>query len=261
MGAGYVGMALLTSFEKKSYEVCITTTQKERVEMLKLYGQQVLLLNSADDQNLKETLETCDGIIILIAPKNSQSYEETYLHTAKRIVSALGERLTPFYILYISSTSVYEGTEGEWVFEDSPLHPYSENAKILLQTERCYLNAGVDTCILRLGGIYGPKRDLLDRARRFSGTQMSGTGLEPTNHIHLSDIINAINFCLTSSLLGIYNLVSDSHPTRKGLYSSLCFSLGLPIPIWNDTESKIKSYKVSNQKIKESGFTFTHLSI
>lgn len=262
MGAGYVGMALLNYLQNQSHEIFITTTQENRVEDLKQYGQQVLVLPSSENKDLKKLIDSCDGMIILVAPKNSQNYEETYLHTAKTISSALRDRSTPFYLLYTSSTSVCEGLE-EWVTEEMVLHPKSENAKILLETERQYLNCGAVTCILRLGGIYGPERELIERAKRFSGKELAGTGNEPTNHIHLDDIVSAIGFCLDHALKGIYHLVNDDHRTRKELYSDLCQFIDLPGPIWNPNlplERK-GGYQVSNNKIKNAGFIFKHAKI
>lgn len=256
MGAGYVGEELLRCFQTQPHEIFITTTRKERIDALSCYGHCVLL--PKEDKVFKELIDSCDGIIILIAPKNSQSYEEVYLQTAKRVSLALKDRQTPFYLLYTSSTSVCEGNE--WVAEDKVLCPKSENAKILLETERYYLNCNASTCILRLGGIYGPKRELPDRAKRFSGKNMLSSGDEPTNHIHLEDIIAAILFCLGRSLTGIYHLVNDDHTPRRELYSHLCQLAGIPCPIWSKDLSK-SSYKVCNQKIKSMGFVFKHPKI
>lgn len=260
MGAGYVGMALLSYLQSQPYEISITTTRADRVDDLSSYGQHVLVLHPFEDKDLKELIDSCDGMVILAAPKNSQTYEETYLNTAKRISLALRDRKTPFYLLYTSSTSVCEGLHNEWVTETTALCPQTENAKILLEAEKYYLNCGASACILRLGGIYGPKRELIDRARRFSGKEMPGSGDEPTNHIHLEDIVAAIAFCLDRSLTGLYHLVNDDHTPRKELYSSLCQSIDIPCPIWNPGLSQCtnKSYKVSNQKIKDTGFIFKH---
>lgn len=255
MGAGYVGMALLNYLQKLPHEVFITTTDQKRVDILKPFGKQVLVLHPNEDQEFKKLIDASDGIVILVAPKNSQNYEETYLNTAKRILAALKDRIKPFYIVYTSSTSVCEGVDTEWVTEESTLNPKSENAKILLETERCYLTCGMQACILRLGGIFGPGRELTDRARRFSGKEMTGTGDEPTNHIHLDDIVKGIAFCLDHSLTGLYHLVNDDHRTRKELYSSLCEQMQIPPPIWNPTlsQNQKNGYKVSNLKIKETG--------
>ncbi|MBA3238445.1 MAG: NAD-dependent epimerase/dehydratase family protein [Parachlamydiaceae bacterium] len=259
MGAGYVGMALLKRLQGHTHEIFITTTKEERVGILKQFGEHVLVLNRNEDEDLRQLINACDGMIVLVAPERSQSYEETYLNLAKKITSAIKNRSTPFYILYTSSTSVCEG-QNDWVTEKMALDPGSENAKILLETEHYYLNSGASTCVLRLGGIYGPKRELDDRARRLSGKEITGTGEEPTNHIHLEDIVEGIVFCLEHSLTGVFQLVNDEHTSRKKLYSGLCELLEIPSPIWNQDFQKEnnRGYKVSNQKIKDAGFIFTH---
>ena len=276
MGAGYVGMALLTSLQNQFHEIYITTTDVERVDALSLYGGHVLLLNPHDDKDLHDCIRKCDGMVILVAPKNSHNnYEETYLNTANRVSLALRDRQTPFYIVYTSSTSVCEhalmvqnhevigdlkNPTDEWVTEEQQLCPQSEKAKILLASEHIYLACRASVCILRLGGIYGPKRELSDRARRFSGKEIPGTGDEPTNHIHLEDIIEAIQFCIKHSLKGVYHLVNDDHRTRKEIYSILCKQMNIPVPLWNPDlpQERKGGYRVSNQKIKDAGFTFKH---
>lgn len=260
MGAGYVGMALLSYFRNQQHEIVVTTTRPERVDTLRPFGKEILVLQPNADKDLHELIHSCDGMVILVAPNLSKNYEETYLKTAKSVSSALKDRQSPFYLLYTSSTSVCEGVHDEWVTEERTLNPKSENAKILLEAERHYLNCPATACILRLGGIYGPKRELIDRARRFSGKELPGTGEEPTNHIHLDDIISAVAFCIDHSLKGIYHLVNDDHRIRKELYADLCKSIDIPLPLWNPNLSTSKNggYKVSNQKIKEAGFIFKH---
>lgn len=256
MGAGYVGMALLNFFQGGPHEIYITTTKESRAEELKSYGKGVFVLDGNTD--FRELIQGCDGMIVMVAPgRHLANYEETYLKTARRIKEALKERQKPFYLLYTGSTSVCE-LEKDWVTEETPLSPQSENAKILLETEQTFLSCAVNTCILRLGGIYGPNRELTQRARSLSGMVMSGTGDEATNHIHLEDILRGINFCLDHSLTGLYHLVNDDHPTRKELYTALCETMGIPPPIWKPDKIGKKGYKISNQKIKAAGYVFKH---
>ena len=258
MGAGYVGISLLESLKDSHHEIIITTTTKEKVEFLKSYGKEVFFLDSEDLAPFDLLIKNCEALIVLVAPKNSEAYKETYFDTAKKIVSSLKNRKKPLYILYTSSTSVYENAGCQIVLETTPLCPLSDNGKILIETEKLYLNSEADLCVLRLGGIYGPKREFLNRAKRFSSTLMGGTGDEPTNSIHLNDIVAAITFCLDNHVTGVYNLVNDDHPTRKVLYENLCRSIKIPPPLWNRDEPSTKknSSIVSNKKIKEKGFIF-----
>jgi nucleoside-diphosphate-sugar epimerase len=220
-----------------------------------------LLLQQDGKDDLEKYIEECDALVVLVAPQNSHSYEEVYLNTAKRISASLKGRKRPLHLLYTSSTSVCEGAGNDLVTEMTPLNPPSVNAKILLETEQVYLQTNANSCILRLGGIYGPNRELADRARRFSGLEMPDNGDKPTNSIHLEDIVTAILFSLENSLVGIYHLVNDDHRSRRELYDSLCASIGIPGPLWNSRPPQDggRGYIVSNQKIKDSGFVFKHL--
>jgi hypothetical protein len=87
------------------------------------------------------------------------------------------------------------------------------------------------------------------RALKLTGKQIQGSGKEYTNHIHLEDIVRALEFCLERHLKGLYHLVNDSHPSKKELYGEG--------PIWSSKSSSL-GYRVSNQKIKEAGFVFSH---
>lgn len=265
MGAGYVGMSLLEDLKNESHQISITTTRKERVAELVPYGR-VLVLHPTEDNGFKAFIDSCDAIVVLVAPKtHGQNYQETYVNTAKKILSSLKNREKPFYILYTSSISVCAGMQNE-VTEDTALDPKLENAKILLETERLYLNKegvgeNVTTCILRLGGIFGPGRELTEHVRRyFSGKTMLSSGEESMNLIYLEDIVKAIKFCLDRSLTGIYHLVNDDHTAKKELFSNLCQSEGIPPPIWNAQAVK-SGYVVSNKKIKEAGFVFKQPNI
>ena len=263
IGVGYVGMELLRQLREKSYEISLTTTCKERVEELKKYSKRVLLLQPQGKDELEQWIEESDVLIILVAPNDSKSYEETYLNTAKRVCAAIKDREKPLYLLYTSSTSVCEGAGDNPVTEMTTLNPSSENGKILLETEHVYLNSNANSCILRLGGIYGPKREWVDRARRFSGLMAQGNGDKPTNSIHLDDIVSAIVFCFENTLKGIYHLVNDDHRSRRDLYDILCSSLSLPGPLWSTGPfpSSERGYKVCNQKIKDAGFVFKHQQV
>jgi nucleoside-diphosphate-sugar epimerase len=260
MGAGYTGLPLISTLKKENHVIYASTTNENRVKELAPFAHKIFVLKS-DKEQLRDILNQCDGMFILVAPKKDATYTETYLQTAQNIKAVLEHRNKPFYLLYTSSTSVYEGVLSDCVTEEHTPHPISEKGEILFETEKWYLscaNEYTTPCILRLGGIYGPKRELIDRARRLSGMEMHGKGHEPTNHIHVDDVCAAALFCLNQRLSGIYNLVNDDHPSRKMLYNNLCQSIHIPVPIWNSSLDGSTGYKVSNQKIIQAGYNFKY---
>lgn len=257
VGVGYVGEALLRAHQASKDELFATTTSPEKMSHLSSFVNRVFLLNPSDPHAFDEGIKATDGMILLVAPKKDKTYSETYLSTAKEIANSLRKQTVPYPLIYTSSTSVYEGANSPFVSEEAKLSPLSDNGKILLETENLLLKAA-PTCVLRLGGIFGPGRDLVARARYFSGKVLPGLGVEPTNHIHLEDIVRGILFCLQHQMTGIYNLVNDDHRTRKDLYTSICRENALPLPIWNPKlPEERKGYVVSNHKIKNAGFTFS----
>lgn len=245
VGIGYVGEQILQQFQ--NHQVVVTTTSEEKVEKLKSLSSEVFLLPDFPGSLF-------DVVIVTVAPKRGTSYAETYLKTAQMLIKNL-KRPLPF-LIYTSSTSVYEGNTGD-VTEEVLLKSHLENSRILQSTEELLLeHFKENACILRLGGIYGQGREIAKRALYFSGKKMQTTGKEPTNHIHRDDIVRAVLFCMQKRCSGVYNLVNDSHPSRKELYEKLCAHQHLPLPIFGNEEEK--GYRVSNAKIKAEGFTFQH---
>ena len=260
LGTGYVGKALLT----ESPGLCTfsaSTTAQEKVPSLLPFAQEVFVLKSHEAEKIKKIINTSDGIAIFIAPKQDQNYE-IYLETAKTLSILLQDRKKPFYLIYTGSTFVYEGSNGRGE-ESALLTPSHPKAQILLETEQTYLSCAsehVRICILRLGGIYGPGRELIDRSKQLSNRLLPGTGNELTNHIHIDDVVSAVEFCIKNQVESIYNLVNEDHPSRKNLYDSLCHFLNIPPPLWDKQSIPTHGcgYAVSSKKIKDLGFIFTH---
>ncbi len=265
IGTGYVGMALLSSWKNPSDRFLATTTTESKLEEIgsKKVVESPALIKINNNTDLKPVLDRCDALIITVAPKDGAGYRETYMETALCLSRALKGRNKPLFLLYTSSTSVYGNHESELVDETSNRVPLSERSEILSEVEDIYLSCSsqkIEVCILRLGGIYGPLRTLEQRARKMSQKKMDGSGQEPTNHIHIEDITNAIEFCVMNNFSGIYNLVNDDHPDRKTLYNAVCKQIDICPPEWKSTFSSCRSTNavVSNEKIKKAGYFFIH---
>lgn len=264
LGAGYVGEFLLKSWSGDDQFVATTTTS-QKLDRLNRHPcvERAQLLHSQEKESLKGALDSCQGLIVTVAPRKGDDYENTYLKSAQSIKSICNTRKSSLYILVTSSTSVYGEQSGRLVNEKTPKNPIKSSSQILSETEEVYLSLSsvkIQVCILRLGGIYGPKRSLERRAQQLSHKNMPGNGQEPSNHIHLEDITRGIEFCVQNKLHGIYNLVNNSHPLRYDLYNTLSQHLNLAPPIWQDqkTSGFVTNACVSNQKILNCGFSLKH---
>jgi nucleoside-diphosphate-sugar epimerase len=157
------------------------------------------------------------------------------------------------HLIFTSSTMIYQANNGP-VTEESPLDD-TERVQVLSQVEQfLLLLPDIKTTILRLGGLYGPDREI----GQFALKKKVILKNHPVNLIHQSDVITIISQLITAPYHGILNAVSDTHPTRYTLYQQAL----------NETElSKIKfiedattPYKiVDNTKLKRLlHFKFRH---
>lgn len=269
IGCGYVGTAVSRYwYQQKGYSVRATTTRQERVTQLESVATEVVVMKAEDSQAVKSLLQNRDTVVLSIAPisdrqVDAQVYRQTYIPTAKNLVAALQENETVKQLIYLSSCSVYGNKKGEWVDETSPVDTDSEYNQVLCEAEQLLLNSARDDLqitILRLGGIYGPKREITKRFARIAGKTMDGSGQTFTSWIHLDDIIAAMDFLCQRRLGGIYNLVNDFNLTIRELSDIVCDRQGLPRILWDDTKPSYRflNARISNQKIKAAGYKLIH---
>lgn len=267
IGCGYVGKALAQHLRTKSdYVITATTTTPERVAELETVAHRVEVLKGNDIEALTGAIHNQDAVILSVGAANADVYEETYLGTAKAIASVLPQVPTVRQLIYTGSYALYGDQKGEWVDEDTPIAPANPNGEIVAQTEQVLLgisSPSLKACIFRLGGIYGPGRELIKIFGRSAGMTRPGTGKEFSNWIHLEDIVGALTFTLENPLQGIYNLVNSNPMPRGELIDRILEHHGLAKVKWDASVPGALPYnaRVSNQKIQAAGYQFIHPEI
>lgn len=146
-------------------------------------------------------------------------------------------------VIFISSTSVYDGLEGE-LFESSSLIKTERNAHLIL-LEELFLEILPHGTILRLAGLIGPKRN---PANFLSGKENVPNPNQLVNLVHREDVISAIDLAMNSENSGIFNICASSHPSRVDFYTKCCDAMGLKVPVFSTDTEKIRW--VSNAKSK-----------
>lgn len=263
LGCGYVGRAVAQRWRDQGFSITATTTSPERVAELTTVADAVAVMTGDDRAAMTDLLATQNILLICVGAGRQANYEHTYLKTAQTVVDVLEQAPHLRQIIFTSTYSVYGNYGGAWVREDDPAKPATDNGKIMLETERVLLGAATperQVCIFRLGGIYGPGRDLAKIYRRAAGTTRPGDGHEAGNWIHLDDIAGAIAFAQTHALSGLYNLVQDEIPTVRELIARVCRAHQLEPVTWDESQPSARPYnvRVSNQKLKAAGYTFQH---
>ncbi|MGL5064613.1 MAG: NAD-dependent epimerase/dehydratase family protein [Microcoleus sp.] len=267
VGCGYVGTRVAKNLRDKSdCIVTATTTTPQRVSELEIIAHRVAVLTGSDTDALAAILQGQDAVLLCVGARNPNTYRESYLDTAKTLVSVLPEIPTVKQLIYTGTYSVYGDRKGESVNEDSPVAPANPNGEILAETERVLLAAStsnLQVCVLRLGGIYGVGRELVKIFRGWAGTTRPGAGEDATNWVHTDDVAGGLIFALENRLQGIYNLVGDVSLSSRELLDRTFAAHNLPKAIWDKSVPSTRPYnaKVSNQKIKDAGYQFVHPEI
>ena len=106
---------------------------------------------------------------------------------------------------YLSTTGVYGNRNGGWVQEIDPPDPGLDRSRRRLECEQAWLNSGLPVQILRLPGIYGPGRSVLNSLRQGKARLINKPG-QVFCRIHVEDIAGAC-----------WHLIdhSSSHPNHQ----------------------------------------------
>ncbi len=264
LGCGYVGLAWAKL--RGASSLTVTTTTTDRLSELRPLADRVVVLRGNDIAGLNTLLAEADRLIICVGAQRGVSYAESYLTTAQTIAAIVPQLPKLRQLVYTSSASVYGDYQGAWVTETSPVQPATDNSQILAQTEAIYLGLNSSefaATVLRLGGIYGPGRSLDRIFSRAAGTTRPGDGQAPANWVHRDDIAAAIDWTLTRNLSGLYNVTNDNPPTQQQILDWVCQHYQLAPIVWDPSQPSPRNYsaRVSNDKLKRTGFQFQHRSV
>jgi nucleoside-diphosphate-sugar epimerase len=263
IGCGYVGTAVAMRKKRAGHAVTATTRSSENVQELRRLMDDVQQLDITDPNLDLPFLADLEGLLISVAPtRQNQSYSDVFAQGMRNLAGALRRRdsTQPLHITYISSVSVYGDQQGREVTEQASVDNSSAVNSMLSAAEELMLDIDrPDTaiCVLRLGGIYGPGRDMVAMIREAAGQQVPKDGNAINAWSGLVDIARGVQFVSEQKLTGIYNLVDDMQLSRRELSTLICDEEGLPPVLWSHGSSASErsiNARVSNQKIKDAGF-------
>lgn len=260
IGCGYLGTLLARYWKLQGHFVTVTTTTPGRLKELKRIADRVLLVHGTDSQQMAEALEGQEWVALTVAARSKDDYPTCYLGTAKTLKDQLLHFPSCTQLVYTSSTSVYGECEGRAVTEEEPLRPLTPQSLLLQRTENQLLAPPLPTriCVLRLGELIGPGRELIQRLTASQGTPLRGSGEQYANLSPAEDVVAAVDFACLHQLTGIYNLCADLSLTRRALYNKISAEAGLPPPEWGAPHQSLHggNKRVLSNKIRAAGFVF-----
>jgi nucleoside-diphosphate-sugar epimerase len=255
-GCGYLGHALADLLATEHWEVEGWTVSAESAEKLSGTGHRAERVDISNFEDVAAHKSDFDAVVHCASTRGGDVdlYRRVYLNGARNLVEHFGNAR----FLFISSTSVYAQTNGEWVTEESVAAPKPETGKILREAEDLVI--AKNGTVIRLGGIYGPGRSAL--LKKFLSGQAI---LDPQNDrfvnaIHRDDAAMAMSVLLKSTLAAgqIYNVIDDEPILLSECYGSLARALSRPLPPSGKSISKRKrgesNKRVSNTKLRSIGW-------
>ena len=283
IGCGWAGKALAQSLTQDGISVVATTRSRDNFPNLVAVGCQPVefeLPLSADDEC--NWLDGSDAMIIAITPQFKQGAHDYNVKVAQLTELAVQHGVK--HVVLLSSTGVYQGTADE-VTEVTALDLSINKVELLAQAEQAVLSSVIkpsvtkssmtkssafendadnskrqyqQATVLRLAGLVGPNRH---PARFMSGKQGVANASTPVNLVHQADVVKAIRLVLSGAnerqSAEIYNVVSNTHPTRQDFYQLACQQLSIEAPAFNEEQESAKRI-VLGDKIQQAGLVLSY---
>jgi nucleoside-diphosphate-sugar epimerase len=162
--------------------------------------------------------------------------------------------------IYVSSTSVYGQSAGEWVTEASATEPTEASGKVVLEAEQLLRARIPSAIILRCAGQYGPNR-LLRKQPILKGEPLVGDAEKWLNLIHIVDAATAVLQAEAHASPGeTYDLSDGSPVTRRDFYTRLAELLGTEAKFEPRAEPGTPNRRVSNEKFRALGWAPVYAS-
>ena len=265
LGCGWLGRALGVHPVEQGVEVRGSTTTPEKIDALRRDGIEPVRLTldpglSGDPGPLFHS-----PVLVLNVPPPRGTDDVRRVH--RRQIEAVRDAATDGgveWVLFASSTGVYPNVERTVTEADQPpgepealSGPRRATGEALLDAEALLMNTpGLDTTVVRLGGLYGDDRN---PGRFLAGRTDVGRPEAPVNLLHQDDAVGVFAALLAQEVRGeVFNACADEHPPRRTFYTRAAEALGLAPPTFDETDTTTGK-RVSNDKIKaRCGYTFRH---
>lgn len=258
-GLGWLGKPFAVSLMKKGYKVKGSVTDQAKALSLKTMGfntHKMVLTEGGTIGDLHDFLDETDVLVIMVPPGLRGNTGMNYALKMAHFLHAIEAAQVP-KVLLVSSTSVYDDTQGRVTEKDNPA-PQLKSAKQLYEVEQLFFNAQCfEASIVRFGGLYGGSRNPV---RFLAGRKELNNGGAPVNLIHRDDCIGILTAIIAQDAFGhIFNAVTPQHPSKREYYSQQALDLGLELPFYKANSSDEVFKQVDSVTISEIlGYTFTH---
>ncbi len=260
VGCGDIGRRVAALWRGQANEIIGIVSCEPSARLLNRVGISSAQCNLDDLEPVLPELQASTLVYYFIPPPSSGVID----HRCQHFLASLAIQLVkPKRIIAISTTGVYGDCAGDLIGEDQPVKPKADRAKRRFDMESqlkvwCERN-NVPLIILRVGGIYGPRRLPLNRIKQ--GVPVLKEALAPkTNRIHEDDLAQVCVAAAHSQHdFRIYNVSDGTDSNMTEYFFTLADHFGLKRPPaleWEQAEQEISkgmlSYLKESRRIDNS---------
>ena len=191
------------------------------------------------------------------ASRDQAAYEDIFIHGWNNLWANLKQ--VPARTLLVSSTAVFGESKGGIVNEETVPDPTGFNGKVLMKMEQLAAGNTDNLVVVRISGIYGPGRERLIRLAASPDLEVQQSPPYFTNRIHRDDAAAVLKHLLEIEKPESLYLATDDKPApRYDVIEWLAKKQGKPAPIGLVSEQVNCGKRVSNQKLRDSGFSLSY---
>ena len=270
VGCGYLGLAVARQLQPRRPELrlTLTTTQTERRGELADLADQPLVCDATNPAQLLTALQHKHTAMFCLAPRgdrqvNADGYRQTFIDSFRCLQSLVSELPQLRQIIYTGSCSVYGDANGDWVDESTAPTAVSGHGAVLLESERLLTDMSDSkrrVCILRLGALHGPGRELDDRLKGLAGRERPGDGCSFSNWVHVDDAAGALIAAMDGGWPGVVNVVNDQPIRMRDLVDSSLKRQQLEPVRWSGGPATTSGggRRIRNERLKALGYRLQH---
>lgn len=260
IGCGAIGTQLAHILSAKGHQVTGLKRSPPETATGKVDYFTADITSPAD---LKDLPTDFDTLYFIVSPegRNEESYRAIYESGLNNLLDKFSLAGADPYWIFVSSTSVYGQSQGEWVDEESIAQPNNETSQLIRLAEQKLMDLDADNIVVRFSGIYGPGREyLLRMAKQAPAIQQNPPYF--TNRIHQQDCIGVLAFLLECRLAGVAleqcYLASDDDPAPMWeVMSWLAEHIKCQPPTVKVVDKHcVMNKRCNNQRLKALGYKF-----
>jgi nucleoside-diphosphate-sugar epimerase len=242
-GAGYSGLAIAHAAQAVGYRVQVTSrggVTAENLSIIPFDGAAAAIADATHIVSTAAPIEAGDPVLA-------------------RWGDALRTSLTIRWFGYLSTTGVYGDRQGGWVDEDTHVQPGADRSRRRVAAEEewaaCAQSRPLD--LIRLAGIYGPGRSVLDDVRTGRAHCVVKPG-HAFGRIHRDDIAAGVVAAMQHPPTGtrVLNFTDDEPAESATVIAEAALLLGVPTPpaipfdeAWAGMSAMGRSFWAENRKV------------